>query len=714
MNVGLALLLTLSMATTPSMVTTPDFEPTLESLSQHQAPAWFNDTKLGVFIHWGPTSVPGQDEWYQNSMNTPNSATWKFHREKYGENVNYDDFFKDFQPTRFDPDSWVDLIKDSGAGYFVLTTKHHDGYSLFPSKYSDRNSVVQPPHRDLVGELFAAAKKRAPELKRGAYYSLWEWLNPAETGKQPRNPYTGQEIPYTGYKPVESYPAFMNNQMTELIDTYDPDLIWCDGDWVRNTAYWNLAPTIAHYYNQAKNRDQPKEVLINNRCKLTDAPGEHSGRRQPDYLTPERTKLASIEPFKWETAETIQGWFDIRPPYRQLTSETIVDMFVDIVSKNGNLLLNMSPRVDGTIPEYQQQVLRDLGAWMRTNGEAIHGTTYWNDFEDKTANVPVRFTTRQNALYVTALNWPGRTLELADTLPVRPGTKVSLLGGDGKPLPWRQQNGRLIVDLPASTTLKHAYVFKFDTPGASLIRSGVTAPARIERGKTAPVDIAVTNTGDRQIPLADIQVRTDGPFTFQPDAFREQFLEPGQTRKLSTTMSVAPDAEYGRYQIDTTVHADGLSTHVTTPVEVTRANLALNAPASQSSVAYDGPPNLAVDGNTSGAHSDHSLSHTGLEPQPWWQVDLGAAKSINSVRVWNRDDCCMERLRDYYVLTSDHPLPASLDEALKTPGVHAVHQSAAAGRPTEVPVNANGRYVRVQLAGTDYLVMSEVEVLGER
>jgi alpha-L-fucosidase len=530
-----------------------------------------------------------------------------------------------------------------------------------------------------------------------------------------RNPYTGEEIPYTGFKPVSSFPGFMNDQMRELIDRYDPDLIWCDGDWERNAAYWNLAGTVAHYYNQAQDRRHPKGVAINDRCKLQD------GGRQPDYLTPERRTLDYIEPYKWETAETIAGWFYFDEPYRLLENEQLLEMLIDIVSKNGNLLLNVSPRADGTIPDYQQEALREIGRWLDINGEAIYGTTYWSQSSDRTANVPVRFTQRSNAFYATALEWPGEQLSLPGHVPTTAGTEIRLLGADdAQPLTWRKQGGRLVIDTPAggpaATASAYAYTFKVSTPGLPLIRTTFDAPAEVKRGDVAPVKVTVTNPGETSTPPGEVGLGLSGGdgVTAEPAAFTLPQLEPGASTTFETTLRVATDAPYGSRTLTATLRMRRHTIETPLSIPVSRPNHALDMPSTQSSTDFGGEARRANDGNTDGNYFNNSISHTGFDTNAWWQVDLGESRPIHEIEVWNRTDCCTDRLQDYYVLVSDEPFAGqSLADTLAQPGVWHSRQQAPAGRPTTIPVGRSGRYVRVQLAGQNWLTIGEVRVLGE-
>lgn len=472
----------------------PDYKPTLESLGKHLVPQWFKDAKFGIFIHWGIYSVPAfapdydppyppgppyswpqgtaYAEWYWYSMHDSNNDTYSYHRRKYGENFNYDDFIPWWKAEKFDARSWVRLFEEAGARYFAQVSKHHDGFALFPSRTTNRSTTVMGPRRNLAGELFGAARKHS-KLKAGFYYSLAEWYNPAGvyspfTGwsRPPYNPYTGERVPYTGYKPIDDYVRDHDlPQLRELIDGYDPDILWADGADPGKENYWRSNEIIAYYYNQAKDRHHPKEVVVNDRF----GEGSHG-----DFSTPEYAKESDIKQEKWESTRGIGLSFGYNAQETEedyLTPDELIDLFVDIVSKNGNLLLNIGPKADGTVPQIMQDRLRALGTWLRINGEAIYGSTYWKQAEDDGSNVPVRFAVKpseKDGFYATALNWPGKELIITAQVPISKRSRIQLLGARGKPLEWTRRNGRLIVQMPregeSATESRHAYTFKIINP----------------------------------------------------------------------------------------------------------------------------------------------------------------------------------------------------------------------------------------------------------
>lgn len=478
------------------------YEPNKTSLDQHQAPQWFKDAKFGIFIHWGPYSVPAYApapdnipvggfpytfnlqyaEWYWRNSMIPGAPSWVHHRDTYGPDKVYDDFIDEWQAERFDPNAWVELFKDAGAKYFVLTSKHHDGFALFDSQTTQRDAVDNGPRRDLVGDLFNAARAQGG-IRPALYYSVYEWYHPAYKGindsgmtlfngpaTAPYNPFypdpTNQPsgfraVPYKGYTEVDNYvDDQLLPQMREIIDQYNPELIWCDGGWDNSVDYWKLHETMAYYYN--KNQQQGREVVINDRC------GNNSHK---DYDTAEYTSETAAKEFKWEATRGIGLSFGFneeeeRTGYNYLSSNELIDFLIDVVSKNGNVLLNIGPKADGTIPSSMQQRLRDMGAWLRINGEAIYGSTFHNPAADGN----LRFTVKPDAFYMTSLEWPGETLTVpaSANAPLKDDSQIFLLGYD-QPLSYtKNSDGSFVVQMPpqgrSATPSEHAFTFKITAP----------------------------------------------------------------------------------------------------------------------------------------------------------------------------------------------------------------------------------------------------------
>ena len=436
------------------------------SLSKHEAPDWFSNAKFGIFIHWGVYSVPAfgkvgdYAEWYWHSIHDSSSLSFRHQKQTYGRNSKYDDFIPSFTASRFDPKAWVDLFHDAGARYFVLTSKHHEGFALFKTATTRRNAVQMGPHRDLVAALFTASRKYHPnDLHPGLYYSLYEWYNPAYTGEPVANWYGGDPVPYTGMKPIKSYvDQHMLPQMNEIIDQYHPAVVWCDGEWEKDAAYWHDAATIAHYYNSALERGEG--VAIDDRCRVDGVREEN--QTVYDFSTPEYRTYDKTVAHKWEASRGMgfsYGYNAQEHPKDYKTAGELVGMLVDMVSKNGNLLLDIGPKADGTIPAIMEQRLRDIGSWLRVNGEAIYDSHYWwRAAEDG----DLRFTVKPNdAFYIISLKKPGAQVVVNQPVPIADSDKLTLLGYSGAPLAWHRDGAKLVIDVPEAARESGHYAWTF-------------------------------------------------------------------------------------------------------------------------------------------------------------------------------------------------------------------------------------------------------------
>ena len=458
------------------------YEPTLESLSQHPLPRWWDEGKFGIFIHWGPYSVPargGRDgaspytaEWYWFAQNIagPFASAWDYHRDTYGIDFVYDDFIPQFTASHYDPDAWIELFEASGARYFVLVAKHHDGYALWPSDTTGRDSFDLTPHRDLVGELMAANRNAGEPLKAGLYYSIPEWLSPAPyppeysafytepntpdpfpglafiafNGQfEPRNAYTQVPVPYTGYVEIDDYAEdHVRPQMRELIQRYQPAMIWCDIG--GSEAYFRSNEIIAEYYNQAV-IDQPEGVVVNDRCgdldathydyRVSEVSGTHEGQAVEG-----RFETVMTMGFSWgHDSEESEG--------DKKSAETLIETLVDVVAHGGNLLLNIGPRADGTVPEWQVERLQAIGDWLQVNGEAIYGSQAY----ETPAEGALRFTIGADGTrYLHLLEWRGTELRLST--PILEGARqLELLGQNAAPIAFARDGQQWVVSLPEAT-----------------------------------------------------------------------------------------------------------------------------------------------------------------------------------------------------------------------------------------------------------------------
>ncbi|CAH0052174.1 unnamed protein product [Clonostachys solani] len=452
--------------TTPSLdIGICDWTPDSKSLTTHEVPQWYDGAKFGIFIHWGPYSVPSWGNstpfesysewfwWYSTRVNEHAAADRSgfnaYRLRTFGPDLNYDDFFENFTASEYKPKEWVDLIADAGAQYFVLTTKHHDGFSLFDAApTTNRTALNFGPKRDLLGELFDAAKTHQPHLRRGTYFSLPEWFNPdwgkygftqfdrvtstSHPGIIARNPYTGLEEPYTGRIPVDDFiEDLMVPQMEALAYKYETDIMWCDAGASNGTDQF-----AARWFNWA--RGQGRQVTINDRCGSPWA---------SDFDTPEYATFSVAQRRKWESNQGMDpysyGFNRATADDEYMNATTLVHNLVDMVSKNGNFLLNIGPRADGSIHQSMAGNLRDAGTWIHAHGEAIFNTTYWYIAPEE-GNL--RFTQSNDAFYIMSIEEPpvGR-LEVSANVPIVEGDSVLGVTLDGEfEIEWGiSDNGKL-------------------------------------------------------------------------------------------------------------------------------------------------------------------------------------------------------------------------------------------------------------------------------
>ena len=410
------------------------FEPTYESVHQHQLPKWYDDAKFGIFIHWGLFSVPAfaaeqtkdiseqmdEDmgatfannpyaEWYLNSLRIPGSPTTVFHKKHFGDK-SYFDFQKDFEEQNADLDvhTWARLIKKAGAKYCVLVTKHHDGYTLWPTDYP--NPIIENYYskRDFVGELTDAIREEG--LKMGLYYSgVYDWTFKTDRPiDSPRGFLEHQDM-------SEEYTKYSVSHLKELVDKYHPSILWND---IAFPYGYNLNELFAYYYNTVEDGviddrwnqikvPKTEEVWAEFEKKAGLGAFLSNNTTHYDYVTPEYKIFDEVQPYKWETTRGIGRSFGFNRTETgsdYLTGKQIIDMLVQVVSRNGNMLLNIGPRADGTIPFEQVKPLLEVGAWLDENGEAIYGTRPHSVPEVKDQNgVPVCFTETQEAVYAISL-----------------------------------------------------------------------------------------------------------------------------------------------------------------------------------------------------------------------------------------------------------------------------------------------------------------------
>ena len=468
------------------------FAPNMASLEQYHAPDWFRDAKFGIWAHWGPQAVPRAGDWYARQMYIPGHPHYDHHLKTYGHpsEVGYKDIIPLWKAEKFDPEALMDKYVAAGAKYFVSMGVHHDNFDLWNSKTHRWNAAAMGPKRDIVGAWKAAAKKRGLRFGVSAhlgashnwfypshlYDQMWPKLGVNYDGADPRfadlyhdnkdEPYRSTE---TWYTRDPAYHQIWFDRIRDLVENYQPDLLYSDGGLPFGIVGRSL---LSHFYNNAADKTGRTQAVYN--CKALGS-GEYSSKMCVQDV--ERGVLKGINPLPWQTDTSNGDWF-YSDNYTYKTAPDVIHMLADIVSKNGNLLLNIVLYPDGSLPPESQSLLDELAAWMSVNSEAIHGSRPWKIYGEgptETAdgafmenNVytgqDIRFTTKGDTLYAITLGDPGATCRIAAlgrkaghlSRPVR---KVKLLG-QAKPVPFRQTDEALVVDMPANLPTRHGSVLK--------------------------------------------------------------------------------------------------------------------------------------------------------------------------------------------------------------------------------------------------------------
>lgn len=464
------------------------YQPDSASIARsYKTPDWFRDGKFGIFIHWGPASVPAYDGWYARGMYEKGSHVNQFHEKKYGPvtEFGYKEFIPMFKAEKFDPKAWAKLFKEAGATYVIPVAEHHDGFALYNSTFNKWNSVEMGPKRDLIKELRSAILEENLHFGLSSHRAEHCWFynlgmkTPSDVqdttislyGERIEEPDGGTfDIAYDKHEGSNEH-SRQNwlTHMYELIDQYEPELIYFDWTVGKKPFQDVFYKFLAYYYNNAV--DWNKGVVVNTKFGYGD---------NIQVYDLERGKSDKIREYPWQTDTSIGEvfWFYMEDESDLKSADRLVDDLVDIVSKNGNLLLNVGPKADGTIPEKQQAVLREIGAWLNVNGEAIYGTRPWiisgeGDTKDATGHHSemdagytsddIRFTTKDETLYAVSLGWPDDALiirSLTESNPQNLKVKsVSMLGSEGQ-LEWKQTDQGLVVKFPEQQPSDFAHVLK--------------------------------------------------------------------------------------------------------------------------------------------------------------------------------------------------------------------------------------------------------------
>lgn len=436
------------------------YEPNWESIDSRPVPSWFTDAKFGIFIHWGVYSVPAwaptgdsipvyskyaEWYWYRKNENSLAGQLFRNHHNKvYGENFRYQDFAPYFKAENFEPGDWADLLSASGAKYVVLTSKHHEGFALWPSPQSwNWNSMDIGPHKDLVGELSKAVKAKG--LHMGLYYSLYEWYHPLY--KTNLQQYVDDHV---------------IPQMKDLVTRYQPDILWADGEWEHSSKEWKSPEFLTWLFNESAVKEN---IVINDRWG-SDTRVKHGGVYTTEYdlVFEESTKEKKIT-HPWEECRGIGGSFGYNRAEKledYATSQQLVHMLVEKVARGGNLLLDIGPTADGRIPVIMQQRLLDMGEWLKINGDAIYQTTAWAKAPPVTNNTAIFFTQKGKDLYVISTQFPENEITIENISKTK---NVILMGYNGK-IKTVLKNNKLIIKppviTPATTPCNYAWVFKIE------------------------------------------------------------------------------------------------------------------------------------------------------------------------------------------------------------------------------------------------------------
>ena len=448
------------------------YDSTWESLDSRDVPEWYTDAKFGIFIHWGVYSVPAwapkgnYSEWYQHALHDSASKTLEYHEKTYGD-MSYYKFGDMFKAELFNPDEWAQLFEKSGAKYIVLTSKHHDGFCLWPSKEADRewgfpwNATEVGPKRDLLGDLFKAVRKTS--VHPGMYYSLYEWYNPLWLAD--KNKFVAEH----------TWP-----QMKELINTYQPDVFWTDGEWDASENVWKSRQFLAWMYNESPVKDK---VVTYDRW------GSGVRFHHGGVYTPEYQPDLDFADHPWEESRGMgfsYGYNREEDSWDYNSAQSLVLQLIDKVSRGGNFLLDIGPDSHGKIPPIMQERLLNIGEWLKINGEAIYGTSRWKihsqwskgnrEYKEKSGDMLLKITIdpdpgyavkevfytyskTKNALYAIFPKYPSDKKLVLKDISI-PGTTAINFLSNGKKLSWKQEGKNIVISLPDyDPSMKVPYAF---------------------------------------------------------------------------------------------------------------------------------------------------------------------------------------------------------------------------------------------------------------
>ena len=465
------------------------FQPSWNSLRNIPVPQWLRDGKFGIYTHWGVYFVPAYGKngtWYAHNMYTdPDSDARKHQEATYGplDKFGYKDFIPQFTGARFDPEEWADLFKKAGARFAGPVAEHHDGFAMWNTKFSEWNAAKMGPKRDIVGELSKAYKGQGLKFLTAFHHAEHWFYFPTWTKRydvsDPRYAGLYGLSHEPGALPTKEFLDVWIGKLKEVVDTYDPDLVWFD-DGLRVIQQQYRQDFLTYYFNRASRLR--KDVIVTYKS--------HDFTPGVGINDLELGREANMTDYEWITDTTIDsgsGWGYVSDLGFK-SAEQLVTGLVDRVSKNGFLLLNVGPKPDGTIPEPAKERLLAMGEWLRINGEAIYNTTPWlvpgegptqfktsgsfnEDNNLRYTPQDIRYTFRDKCLYATCLTWPGDKASFTKLVPdneiidrwvgLYPSEvdSIKMLGSD-EPIKWEFTKEALVATTPKVKPCEHAYVFK--------------------------------------------------------------------------------------------------------------------------------------------------------------------------------------------------------------------------------------------------------------
>jgi len=493
-----------------SIVAGDVFDSSWRSLEHYRCPDWFRDAKFGIYSHWNAQSVPAQGGWYARDMYIEGTRDYKFHTANYGHpsKVGYKDVIEMWKAERFEPDKIIALYKEAGAKYFVAVAVHHDNFDLWDSKHHEWNAVKHGPHQNIIAKWEKATRKAG--LRWGVTSHAersWNWLATSH-GADKQGEYAG--VPYDGADPkfaglyFKEYQGYKNThfqyatdppqeviedyvlRMKDLIDQHNPDFFYNDG----GVPFCETGrKMLAYYYNQNIRRNNGRLEAV--MCLKNYAGGYHGDDLRDGIATEnvEDGQLDRINGLPWQTDESVGGWFyDTQATYK--TPNYIIDKLIDIVSKNGNLMLNVPPRADGTLDDETVHILKEIGKWMKINGEGIYSTRpysvygegptqvnsgYFRKMSDLTGE-DLRYTTKGDTVFAFVCGTPKDTVSMRafSAQNYHSVKSVTMLGVEGE-LKFEQTDKALKVGMPSKMPCDYAVCMKI-IPVLNPVPDGLPIP----------------------------------------------------------------------------------------------------------------------------------------------------------------------------------------------------------------------------------------------